>query len=241
MAQPGVGYNQNGIGSVSRDNAMERTTFQIGDRVYAPWRRERLFPARVTFISNGTAYFSYDDGETDRMSSRRLQPSNKVFLIESVSRKPTERHWSEGRLLGEFLRMIGGRPLYSFIRTKLELGHFLKLARLSSGSHIHLSMHGLKNKLVLQLEEVDIEELITLAGDLSGKNCFLFKLPDGKRGFREGVYPRDRGGSVHQPTPGNPLGRRGAGKPAFLQKITLRRCKSVCSLSFRAAMVSAPR
>jgi hypothetical protein len=183
MAQPGVGYNQNGIGSVSRDNAMERTTFQIGDRVYAPWRRERLFPARVTFISNGTAYFSYDDGETDRMSSRRLQPSNKVFLIESVSRKPTERHWSEGRLLGEFLRMIGGRPLYSFIRTKLELGHFLKLARLSSGSHIHLSMHGLKNKLVLQLEEVDIEELITLAGDLSGKIVFSSSCLTGNEAF----------------------------------------------------------
>ena len=162
---------------------MAERILHIGDRIYAPWNRERLFPARVTFLANGTAYFAYQDGETDRMPVHRLQPSNKVFLIESVSRKPTEKHWSEGRLLGEFLRMIGARPLYAFIRTKLELGHFLKLARMSSSRHIHLSMHGLQRKLVLQLEDVDIDEVIELAGDLKGKTVFSSSCLTGNEAF----------------------------------------------------------
>ncbi len=164
---------------------MTANPYHIGDRVYAPWQNERLFPARVTFLSNGTAYFTYIDGETGRMPARRLQPSNKIVVIESVSRKPTEKHWSEGRLLGEFLRMIGAKPLYSFIRTKLELGHFLKLARMSSSRHIHFSMHGLKRKLVLQLEDVDIDELITLAGDLTGKIIFSSSCLTGNEAFAE--------------------------------------------------------
>lgn len=162
---------------------MAMDTLHIGDRVYAPWRNERLFPARVTFLSNGTAYVSYDDGETDRLPSRKLQPSNKVFIIESVSRRPTEKFWSEGRLLGEFLRMIGSRALYSFIRTKLELRHFLRQARLSSGRHIHLSMHGLRRKLVLQLEEVDVDEIIEMAGDLTGKIVFSSSCLTGQDSF----------------------------------------------------------
>ncbi len=161
------------------------TAIHIGDRVYAPWRGERLFPAKVTFLANGTAYITYQDGETDRMPSRKLQPSNKVYLIESVSRNPRESHWSEARLLAEFLRMIGGRPLYSFIRTKLELGHFLRQARQSSSRYIHLSMHGLKRKLVLQLEEVDIDEVIALAGDLTGKIVFSSSCLTGHDAFGE--------------------------------------------------------
>ncbi len=156
---------------------------QIGDRVYAPWRRERLFSARITYLTNGTATIAYDDGETDRMPARRLQRSNKVFIIESVSRRPMESTWSEGRILSDFLRMIGGRPMYTFIRTKVELGHFFKQARLSASPYIHLSMHGLREKLVLQLEEVDIAEVIAAAGDLSGKVVFSSSCLTGHAAF----------------------------------------------------------
>lgn len=123
------------------------------------------------------------DGELYTVPMNKLRKNGKVFIIESVGEEKTVYDMSEGRLLVEFLKIIGCEPIYHFIRTKKELRFFLAKAAQSSADYIHLACHGKTTYLRLVLEEITVDELVECAGDLTGKVVFSSACLTGRQSF----------------------------------------------------------
>ena len=62
----------------------ELSEWQNGDRVFAPWEHELLYPGTVLFIDEDVAFVRFDDGDRaiiplDELRSVGIQIGNEVF------------------------------------------------------------------------------------------------------------------------------------------------------------------
>lgn len=85
---------------------------------------------------------------------------NGIFIIESLSEEDERKERYEGEILKRFLKLMGVRVFYVYVRTKRELKHYIKVYESSNYKYLHLSCHGNKNEIVLTLNEgVSFKEL----------------------------------------------------------------------------------
>lgn len=97
----------------------------------------------------------------------------EVFIIESL-KFDEEEAYREGKMLADALRMSLKNPVYRYVRTKIELQHFVDEFEDSDYRYLHVSCHGSKTGISTTLEDLSIEEFANIVGPvLDGKRLFL--------------------------------------------------------------------
>lgn len=159
------------------------TRFKRGDRVIVPTGAD-ISSARITRIHDNKAIVElpYNNGLCELPLSK-LRRNGKVFIIESVGEERTFYDMSEGRLLVEFLKIIGCKPIYYFVRTRKELSFYFGKAAQSSADFIHIACHGKPTYLRLALERMSVDELVEAAGRLPGKVVYCSACLTGRGSF----------------------------------------------------------
>ena len=83
----------------------------------------------------------------------------EVFIIESLKWCDEREERYEGRILKDFLRMCGKKPIYYYVRTKRELIEVMKTFRATNYRYLHLSCHGDEESIATTLDDIDFKEL----------------------------------------------------------------------------------
>ena len=97
----------------------------------------------------------------------------EVFIIESL-KFVEEEAYREGEMISRALRMSLKNPLYRYVRTKVELQHFVDEFEDSDYRYLHISCHGSKTGICTTLEDLSIDEFADIVGPvLNGKRLFL--------------------------------------------------------------------
>lgn len=79
---------------------------------------------------------------------------NGIFIIESLNIKDEDNERYEGEILKRFLKLMGVRVNYVYVRTKRELAYFLRIFEESDFKYLHLSCHGNENGIGMTLNEI---------------------------------------------------------------------------------------
>lgn len=97
----------------------------------------------------------------------------EVFIIESL-RFDEEEAYQEGRMIAQSLKMSLKDPIYRYVRTKLELQHFVDEFEDSNYRYLHISCHGNKSGISTTLDDLSIDEFASIVGpSLDQKRLFL--------------------------------------------------------------------
>lgn len=97
----------------------------------------------------------------------------EVFIIESLN-FTEEEDYREGEMISRSLKMSLKNPIYRYVRTKLELQHFVDEFEDSDYRYLHISCHGSKNGISTTLDNLSIDEFADIVGPaLDGKRLFL--------------------------------------------------------------------
>jgi hypothetical protein len=97
----------------------------------------------------------------------------EVFIIESLN-FDEEESYREGEMIARSLKMSLKNPVYRYVRTKLELQHFVDEFEDSNYRYLHISCHGTKTGISTTLDDLSIDEFSSIVGPaLEAKRLFL--------------------------------------------------------------------
>lgn len=114
----------------------------------------------------------------------------EVFIIESL-KFDEEEAYREGEMIARALRMSLKNPLYRYVRTKVELQHFVDEFEDSGYRYLHISCHGSKTGISTTLEDLTIDEFADIVGPvLDGKRLFLSTCQASTSKMAEAVFSK---------------------------------------------------
>lgn len=123
----------------------------------------------------------------------------EYFIIESLGWKDEKENRFEGKFVFDYLKLLGRKPEYFYIRTKKELIEISKKFN-STYSYLYLSCHGLESEyetneenkgkgIKLTLEPVSYKLFSDIfAGKLNGKRCFVSACWGGTKKFAKEMF-----------------------------------------------------
>ena len=105
--------------------------------------------------------------------NRDLATLPRLFIIESLDVED-EEGCKEGEILSRLLGMTGNDPIYRYVRTKVELIHFVEEFRRSRYRWLHVSVHGNLDLIALTLDHLTGVEFADIVAPALGREKRLF-------------------------------------------------------------------
>lgn len=98
----------------------------------------------------------------------------KVFIIESLDLEDEQNDRYEGQIISNILKFADIEHQYHYVRTKIELEHFVREFARSGYRYLHISCHGNRQSISTTLESVTLEDLsLILETSLDKKRLFM--------------------------------------------------------------------
>lgn len=117
----------------------------------------------------------------------------EVFIIESLSLADEAKERREGAVLASVLKMCGKKPLYYYIRTRVELEYLAKEFENTGYRYLHISCHGGEDSLETTFDSVSYEDFASIFSDrLGSRRLFVSACSAGNDRFAELIYKKNR-------------------------------------------------
>lgn len=114
----------------------------------------------------------------------------EVFIIESLEFDDEKKGNFEGKFLSQMLNFEDKKPLYYYIRTKVELQEVMKLFKESNYRYLHISCHGNSEALYTTLDQLPFPELGRIINPfLAGRRVFVSACHAVNRDLARAIIP----------------------------------------------------
>lgn len=125
-----------------------------------------------------------------------------VFIIESLKLDDEKEARCDGKILYDYLKLLGKNPIYYYIRTKKELTKMSELLIESKYRYLYISCHGNQNALYTTLDEVSFDIFSDIFKDaLTNRRIFISGCKLGNKSFAKSLFEKEIGlQSITAPT-----------------------------------------